>query len=105
MSFGLTKEPSTFMRLLNHVLKNIIGKFVVVHFDDIIVYSRDLNEHEKYLRSVLVTLRKERLYANFKKCSFCLDRIVFLSFVVSKQGVEVDEEKVSATKVGLFLNL
>lgn len=98
MPFGLTNAPNTFMRLMNHILEDFIGRFVVVYSDDILVYSRNLNEDEEHLRSVLVTLRKEMLYANFKKCSFCLHRIMFLGFVVSKQGIEVDEEKVSVIK-------
>ena len=98
MSFGLTNAPSTFMRLINHVLCPFLGKFMVVYFDDILVYCKSLDEHIGHLRSVLDVLRKELLYANLKKCSFCMEKVVFLRFFVSGQGIEVDKEKVKAIK-------
>ena len=96
MPFGVTNAPSTFIRLMNHILRAFIGKFMVVYFDDILIYSKNLDDHLIYLKYVLDVLRKERLFANMKKCTFCTDRLVFLGFVVCAQGIQVDEKKVRA---------
>nr|KYP55002.1 Retrovirus-related Pol polyprotein from transposon opus [Cajanus cajan] len=84
------------MRLMNHILRYFIGKFVVVYFDDILVYRKILNENLGHLRQVLIILRDNHLYANFEKCIFCQDQVNFLRFIVGKEGVYVDPKKIKA---------
>jgi hypothetical protein len=81
---------------MNQVLKPFIGKFVIVYFDDILIYSRNSVNDMDHMRKVLEVLRENKMFINLKKCSFMMDQLLFLRFVVSADGIQVDEEKVRA---------
>ena len=94
--FGLTNAPNIFMRLMNHVLEDCIGKYVVVYFDDILVFSQSLESYLVHLMQVLLALRNNNLFANVNKYTFCVDSVILFGFVVNKNGVHVDPKKIKS---------
>jgi hypothetical protein len=87
MSFGLTNAPDYFMYLMNSAFMTELYKFVVVFIDDILIYSKNEEEHAEHLRVVLQRLRDHKLYAKFSKCEFWLDSVKFLGHTISKEGI------------------
>ena len=98
MSFGLTNAPAAFMDLMNRVFKDYLDKFVIVFIDDILIYSRSEEEHERHLGLVLQRLREHRLYAKFKKFEFWLPQVAFLGHIVGRDGIQVDPSKIEAVQ-------
>ncbi|GJT00101.1 RNA-directed DNA polymerase [Tanacetum coccineum] len=84
------------MRLKNQVFCSFIGKFVVIYFDDILVFSPTKELHLHHPRQVFKVLRAQKLYTNTKKCHFLTDKVIFLGYLVSKDGIEMDPSKVEA---------
>ncbi|GJX81549.1 putative reverse transcriptase domain-containing protein [Tanacetum coccineum] len=98
MPFGLTNAPTVFMDLMNRMCKPYLDKFVIVFIDDILIYSKNKEEHGEHLKTILNLLRSEKLYAKFSKCDFWLDSMQFLGYVINSSGVHVDPEKIEAIK-------
>ena len=95
MPFRLTNAPSTFMRLMNELLKKFVDKFIIVYLDDILIFSKTLEEHLNHIYKVFDKLREENLLINLKKCNF-VKELVYLGFVVLAKGLKMDPEKVKA---------
>nr|GEY10076.1 RNA-directed DNA polymerase homolog [Tanacetum cinerariifolium] len=96
MPFGLTNAPAVFMDLMNRIFHEFLDKFVIVFIDDILVFSKSKEEHEDHIRTVLQTLRQEKLYAKFSMCEFWLSSVAFLGHIVSAKGITMDPVKVEA---------
>ena len=94
MPFGLKNASAAFMDLMNRVFRPYVDQFVVVFLDDILVYSKDRENHNTHLRVVLETLRKEQLYAKLSKCKFWLNEVSFLGHIISKEGIRADPKKI-----------
>ncbi|GJX93271.1 putative reverse transcriptase domain-containing protein [Tanacetum coccineum] len=84
--------------LIRCVVKPYLDKFVIVFIDDILIYSRNEEEHANHLRIILELLRKEKLYAKFSKCDFWIHIVQFLGHLIDSQGLHVDPAKIEAVK-------
>jgi hypothetical protein len=95
MPFRLTNAPTTFQSLMNTILKDYIQKFVLVFFDDILIYSSSWTEHLQHVKIVFEQMRAHSLFIKCSKCVFGDTSVVYLGHIISGQGVSMDPTKVS----------
>jgi hypothetical protein len=100
MSFGLTNAPAYFKYLLNSIFMPELDNFIVVFIDDILIYSKNEEDHAKHLHIVPQRLRDHQLYAKFSKCEFCLDSVKFLGHTISSEGIAIGPSKVQEVMNG-----
>jgi hypothetical protein len=94
MPFGLTNAPVVFQHLMNDIFRDYMNKFVMVYLDDILIFSKDQEIHDKHVRLVLATLREHGLYAKLEKCEFDKSSMAFLGYVIFPDGIFMDKSKV-----------
>jgi len=96
LPFGLTNAPATFQTMMNEIFRPYLDIFVIIYLDDILIYSKDSEEHLQHLKKVLQILRDNKLYGKLSKCEFFKLAIEFLGHVVTEQGIQVDPKKTKA---------
>ena len=96
MPFVLCNAPSTFQRLMNTIFEKEINSFILVYLDDILMYSRSVAEHWEHLKCALDKLRQAKLFGQLHKCEFLKDKVDYLGFEVSQEGIRASPKKVKA---------
>lgn len=96
MPFGLTNAPAIFMRLMSQILKQYLGKFLVIYFDNILIFSRSRDKHLRHLCLTFEILHRENMFLNSKKCSSLAHQVQFIGFIVSEEGLIVNQVKIEA---------
>jgi len=96
MPFGLTNAPSTFQATMNNTFRPYLRKFVLVFFDDILIYSSSWTSHLDHLQTTLQILDQHKFFANLAKCNFGLTELNYLGHIISAKGVQVDPSKIDA---------
>lgn len=96
MPFGLCNTPATFQGAMNLIFQQQLRQYVLVFFDDILVYSRTWTDHLKQLREVLLILQQHQFFIKMSKCSFGKESVEYLGHIISGKGVEVDPDKINA---------
>ncbi|CAI7918904.1 unnamed protein product [Closterium sp. NIES-53] len=98
MPFGLCNPPATFQVEMNHILRPLLDECVVVYLDNILIYSKNMNEHVEHLRKVFEILRENKFYMKLSKSHFAMKKVQFLEHMVSAEGVHMDPRKIEAVK-------
>ena len=96
MHFSLTNAPATFQRFMNSVFADVLDKYIVVYLDNILIFSKNPEEHQDNMRDILAHLRKHNLFTKPEKCEFSVDTTEFLSFVISPSGISMAQSKVDS---------
>ena len=94
MPFGLTNAPTIFMTMMDDILRTFTNTFVVVYLDDILIYNKTWVEHLQHIQQVLHTLQQHKLYENLEKCSFGMDMVHYLGYIIDQHGIHVDPAKI-----------
>src|SRR5258706_2874951 len=96
MPFGLTNAPATAQRFMNDTLREFLDQFCVVYIDDILIYSKNKKEHWEYIHRILAKLKEAGLNANAEKCELNVEKTMFLGFIISADGIEMDPAQIKA---------